>query len=57
MSSAVNHRKRSHRSQAKHHEASRRRMSRSIYGQEKIRNPGLLQRMKAMFRRTEAAGE
>ena len=56
MSSAVNHRKRSHRSQAKHYAASRRRMSFAVYQQERKKKPDLRQRLKSMFRR-QSAGE
>ena len=44
MSSAANHRKRSHRSQKKHYEANTRRWVRSEYRRIQKENPGLLKK-------------
>lgn len=51
MSSAMNHRKRSHRSQKRHYEANNRRVMISQYKQVQKENPGLLKKFfRQMFR-------
>ena len=54
MSSAANHRKRSHRSQARHYAASRSRINAAVYQQERKQKPDAWKRLQAFFRGRKA---